>query len=140
MSPSSDVAGRPIRILVVDDQRENREVLAIVLESEGFLVLTADNGERALASVAGQRPDLILLDVMMPGMDGYQVAATIKGNPVTKNIPILMVTALDGRNARPLALGAGAEDLLTKPFSGAELCVSVRNLLRLKTHGGSLEG
>jgi CheY-like chemotaxis protein len=140
MNPSSDVAGRPTRILVVDDQRENREVLAIVLESEGFLVLTADNGEGALTSVAGQPPDLILLDVMMPGMDGYQVASTIKGNPDTKNIPILMLTALDGRNVRTLALSAGAEDLLTKPFSGAELCVSVRNLLRLKTQVESIEG
>ena len=69
---------------------------------------------------------------MMPGMDGYQVAAALKGNPATKNIPIIMVTALDDRDARLLGLSAGAEDFLTKPVDRAELCVRVRNLLRLK--------
>ena len=85
--------------------------------------------------VAQQPPDLILLDVMMPGMDGYQVAAKIKGNLATKNIPIIMVTALDDRDARMLGLNAGAEDFLTKPVDRAELCVRVRNLLRLKAYG-----
>ena len=85
--------------------------------------------------VAQHPPDLILLDVMMPGMDGYQVAAKIKGNLATKNIPIIMVTALDDRNARMLGLSAGAEDFLTKPVDRAELCVRVRNLLRLKAYG-----
>ena len=85
--------------------------------------------------VAQQPPDLILLDVMMPGMDGYQVAGTLKGNLATKNIPIIMVTALDDRNARMLGLSAGAEDFLTKPVDRAELCVRVRNLLRLKAYG-----
>ena len=85
--------------------------------------------------VAQQPPDLILLDIMMPGMDGYQVAAKIKGNPATKNIPVIMVTALDDRNARMLGLSAGAEDFLTKPVDRAELCVRVRNLLRLKAYG-----
>ena len=85
--------------------------------------------------VAQQPPDLILLDVMMPGMDGYQVAGKIKGNLATKNIPVIMVTALDDRNARMLGLSAGAEDFLTKPVDRAELCVRVRNLLRLKAYG-----
>ena len=85
--------------------------------------------------VAQQPPDLILLDVMMPGMDGYQVTARIKGNLATKNIPVIMVTALDDRNARMLGLSAGAEDFLTKPVDRAELCVRVRNLLRLKAYG-----
>src|ERR1017187_1507477 len=124
---NSDLAGR--RVLIVDDHRDNIEVLEIVLECEGFLILSATSGEEALASVAQQPPDLILLDVMMPGMDGFQVAAEIKGNPTTKHIPILMVTALDGPKARMLALSAGAEDLLTKPFGAAEVCARVRNLL-----------
>ena len=85
--------------------------------------------------VAQQPPDLILLDIMMPGMDGYQVAGKIKGNLATKNIPVIMVTALDDRNARMLGLSAGAEDFLTKPVDRAELCVRVRNLLRLKAYG-----
>ena len=95
----------------------------------------AASGEEALAMVAQQPPDLILLDVMMPGMDGYEVAGQIKGNLATKNIPIIMVTALDDREGRMRGLDAGAEDFLTKPVDRAELCVRVRNLLRLKAYG-----
>ena len=135
MNPQPDVADHPARILIVDDERHNRQLLEVMLAPEGFLLLTAASGEEALAMVAQQPPDLILLDVMMPGMDGYQVAATIKGNLATKNIPIIMVTALDDRNARMLGLSAGAEDFLTKPVDRAELCVRVRNLLRLKAYG-----
>ena len=131
----SDVACRPARLLVVDDQRDNREVLEVILGSQGFVIITAGSGAEALASVAEQAPDLILLDIMMPVMDGYQLAARIKGNPATRSIPILMVTALSGAVVRTRALGAGAEDLLTKPFETAELCLRVRNLLRLKTQG-----
>ena len=111
------------------------QLLEVMLAPEGFLLLTAASGEEALAMVAQQPPDLILLDIMMPGMDGYQVAAKIKGNLATKNIPVIMVTALDDRNARMLGLSAGAEDFLTKPVDRAELCVRVRNLLRLKAYG-----
>ena len=97
--------------------------------------MTAGSGEEALSIVATHPPDLILLDIMMPGMDGYQVAGKIKGNLATKNIPVIMITALDDRNARMLGLSAGAEDFLTKPVDRAELCVRVRNLLRLKAYG-----
>ena len=136
MNPSPDViADHPARILIVDDERHNRQLLEVMLAPEGFLLLTAASGEEALAMVAQQPPDLILLDIMMPGMDGYQVAAKIKGNLATKNIPVIMVTALDDRNARMLGLSAGAEDFLTKPVDRAELCVRVRNLLRLKAYG-----
>ena len=85
--------------------------------------------------VAAEPPDLILLDVMMPGIDGYQVAAQIKSNRATANIPVIMVTALDDRKARMLGLSAGAEDFLTKPVDRVELCARVRNLLRLKAYG-----
>jgi len=135
MSPSPDVADHPARILIVDDERHNRELLEVMLSPEGFHLLTAASGADALAMVAQQAPDLILLDIMMPGMDGYQVAGKIKDNLATKNIPIIMVTALDDRNARMLGLSAGAEDLLTKPVDRAELCMRVRNLLRLKAYG-----
>ena len=133
--PTPHTADEPARILIVDDERHNRQLLEVMLLAEGFQLLTASSGEEALAMVAGQPPDLILLDVMMPGMDGYQVAASLKGNPATKNIPIIILTALDNRNARMLGLTAGAEDFLTKPVNRAELCVRVRNLLRLKAHG-----
>ena len=135
MNPRPDIADHPARILIVDDERHNRQLLEVMLAPEGFHLLTAASGEEALAMVAQQPPDLILLDVMMPGMDGYQVAAKIKGNPATKNIPVIMVTALDDRDARMLGLSAGAEDFLTKPVDRAELCVRVRNLLRLKAYG-----
>ena len=129
MNPSPDIAGQPARILIVDDERQNRELLEAMLTPEGFVLLTAASGEEALAAVAQHAPDLILLDVMMPRMDGYQMAAIIKGNLATKNIPVIMVTALDDRNARMLVRSAGAEDFLTKPVDRDELCMRVRNLL-----------
>jgi PAS domain S-box-containing protein len=135
MSPTPDVADHPARILIVDDERHNRQLLEIMLAPEGFHLLTAASGAEALALVAQQPPDLILLDIMMPGMDGYEVAGKIKNDLATKNIPIIMVTALDDRKARMLGLSAGAEDLLTKPVDRVELCMRVRNLLRLKAYG-----
>jgi signal transduction histidine kinase len=136
--PTTQIADIPPRVLIVDDERRNAELLKVMLASEGYTLLTATSGEDALALLADQQPDLILLDVMMPGMDGYQVAAKIKQNPATNNIPVIMLTALDDRNARMLGLNAGAEDFLTKPVDRAELCVRVRNLLRLKTYGDKL--
>ena len=135
MNPSPDIADHPARILIVDDKSTNRQLLEVMLRPEGFVLLSAASGEEALAIVAQQPPDLILLDIMMPGMDGYQVAGTIKGNRATRNIPIIIITALDDRRARMIGLGAGAEDFLTKPVDRAELCVRVRNLLRLKAYG-----
>jgi PAS domain S-box-containing protein len=130
-----DMADHPARILIVDDERVNRQLLEVLLGPEGFDLSSAASGEEALAMVARQPPDLILLDVMMPGMDGYQVASRIKGDFDTKNIPIIMVSALNDREARMLGLSAGAEDFLTKPVERAELYMRVRNLLRLKAYG-----
>ena len=135
MSPMPEIADHPASILIVDDERHNRELLEVMLAPEGFLLLTAANGEEAIALVARQPPDLILLDIMMPGMNGYQVAETLKGNPATKQIPIIMVSALHDRDAMMNGLAAGAEDFLTKPVYRAELCIRVRNLLRLKAYG-----
>jgi two-component system, sensor histidine kinase and response regulator len=135
MNPSPDFRERPARVLIVDDEPHNRQLLEVMLTPEGFVLQTAVSGEEALAIVAQQPPDLILLDVMMPGMDGYEVTAQIKGNPATSNIPVIIITALDDRNARMLGLNAGAEDFLSKPVDRAELCVRVRNLVRLKTYG-----
>src|SRR5439155_552484 len=107
-------------------------LLAVMLAPEGFVLATAASGEEALAMVAQQPPDLVLLDVLMPGIGGYEVAAKLKGSLATKNIPIIMVTAQDDRDAKLFGLSAGAEDFLTKPLHRAELCMRVRNLLRLK--------
>lgn len=130
MNPSPDIADRPARILIADDQRQNRQLLEIMLSQEGFVLLTAEQGEEALAIVAQQSPDLILLDVMMPGMDGYQVAAKIKGNLATRNIPIIMVSGLHDSGAKMLAKSAGADDFISRPVERAELLERVRNLLR----------
>jgi PAS domain S-box-containing protein len=135
MNPTLDIPDRRPRILIVDDERQNRQLLEVMLKPEGFVLSTASSGEEALAMVAQEPPDLILLDIMMPGMDGYEVAGELKANVATKNIPVIMVTALDDRNARLRGLSAGAEEFLSKPVDRAELVVRVRNLSRLKTSG-----
>jgi signal transduction histidine kinase len=122
-------------ILIVDDEPQNRKLLETLLRPEGYVTRSAANGEDALASITQQPPDLILLDIMMPGMDGYQVASTLKADPMTSKIPIIMVTAQVDRSARLVALSSGAEDFLAKPVDRGELWLRVRNLLRLKALG-----
>lgn len=122
---------RRTRILVVDDEPNNRVLLQVMLSPDGYEVLTAASGTEALGMIADHPPDLIILDVMMPGMDGYQVASRIKSDAATMQIPIIMLTALSDRNSMMHGLNAGAEEFLTKPVVRAELSVRVRNLLRL---------
>ena len=138
MISSPVVADRQGSILVVDDDENDRQLLEVLLEAEGFTVMTATSGAKALAVIAQAAPDLILLDVMMPEMDGYRVAETIKSNRALAPIPIIMVTVLDDREAMMRSLAAGAEDVLVKPVHRAELSMRVRNLLRLKAHGDHL--
>ncbi len=134
MNSRPDIREQPARILIVDDERQNRQLLEVLLTAEGYRIQTASSGEEALALVAQQPPDLILLDIMMPVMDGYQVAARVKDNLASRSIPVIMVTALDDRDAMMRALSAGAEDFLTRPVDRLELRVRVRNLLRLKAY------
>ena len=122
-------------ILIVDDEALNRRLLAVLLQPEGYSTSSAASGEEALQSVTDNAPDLILLDIMMPGMDGYKVANILKANPSTSNIPIIMITAQMERSARLAGLDAGAEEFLTKPVDRTELWLRVRNLLRLKAFG-----
>jgi PAS domain S-box-containing protein len=126
--------GTAAMILIVDDELSNRRLLEALLQAEDYSTISATNGEEALALVARHAPDLILLDIMMPGMDGYQVAKILKSNPASTNIPIIMVTAQVDRGARLAGLNAGAEEFLTKPVDRAELWLRVRNLLRLKAY------
>lgn len=135
MTATAANGDRPAHILIVDDERFNRQLLEVMLGAEGFVLRSAGSGEEALAMVAEQPPDLILLDIMMPGLDGYDVATQVKSDPATRKIPIIMVTALDDRAARMRGLNAGSEDFLTKPVDRGELCARVRNLLRLKAYG-----
>jgi CheY-like chemotaxis protein len=95
-------------ILIVDDEAQNRRLLAVLLRPEGYQTESAASGEEALSSIAHCAPDLILLDIMMPGIDGYQVASILKANPATANIPIIMVTSYGERSARLAGLDAGS--------------------------------
>ncbi len=122
-------APSPARILIVDDERNNRKLLEVMLLAEGYVLLTAATGEEALAMAAQHVPDLILLDIMMPGMDGYQVTAQIKAGDKTRNTLVILLSALDDQNSRKHGLSAGADDFLTKPVDRAELCARVSTLL-----------
>ena len=120
------------RVLVVDDIPSNVKLLEAKLAAEYFEVITAMNGEQALARIASDDPDIVLLDVMMPGMDGFEVCRRIKSNSKTTHIPIVMVTALDQPSDRVTGLDAGADDFLTKPVDDMALFARVRSLVRLK--------
>jgi len=126
-------------LLIVDDEPHVRKLLKILLENQGYQTLAASSGEEALVMVEEQPPDLILLDIMMPGMDGFDVARQLKTNKATSNIPIIMLSALGEHSARICGLEAGAEDFLSKPVESAELWLRVRNLLRLKAFGDYLK-
>jgi two-component system cell cycle response regulator len=121
------------RILVVDDIPANVKLLEARLLAEYFEVLTADNGLDALAICDTSQVDLILLDIMMPGMDGFEVCERLKANPKVAHIPVVMVTALDQPADRVRGLKAGADDFLTKPVNDLQLISRVKSLLRLKT-------
>ncbi len=125
---------KPARILIVDDEPMNIRLLEVMLARPEYVLFNAATGEEGIAMIGSHTPDLILLDVMLPGMDGYQVVAKIKADVSMAKIPVLMITALDDRSAKTLAQVAGAEDFLTKPVERAELEVRVRNLLRLKAY------
>jgi two-component system cell cycle response regulator len=120
------------RILVVDDVAANVKLLEARLSAEYFSVLTATGGREALAMCERSECDIVLLDVMMPDMDGFEVCRNLKSNPVTQHIPVIMVTALDQASDRVKGLEAGADDFLTKPVSDIALIARVRSLVRLK--------
>lgn len=120
------------RVLVVDDILANVKLLEAKLTAEYFEVLTALDGPTALEVIEREMPDIVLLDVMMPGMDGFEVCKRIKANPVTEHIPVVMVTALDQASDRVTGIEAGADDFLTKPVNDIALMARVKGLVRLK--------
>jgi adenylate cyclase len=122
----------PAKILVVDDTPRNVKLLADILTVKGYNVVTAASGREALAQVEAEQPDLVLLDVVMPEMSGYEVCRKIRENPSTEVLPVVMVTALDPTEERVKGLDAGADDFLTKPINQGELLARVKSLLRIK--------
>ncbi|MGV9006015.1 MAG: PleD family two-component system response regulator [Brevundimonas sp.] len=120
------------RILIVDDVDVNVRLLEAKLTLEYYDVLTCNDGLTALSIAASERPDIILLDVMMPGMDGFETCRRLKADPVTSHIPVVLVTALDGREDKIRGLEAGADDFVTKPIDDLVLFARVRSLVRLK--------
>jgi DNA-binding response OmpR family regulator len=142
-----DVARHSPCILIVDNELRNRDLMQVMLAAEGYRVQSAASAEEALAMILQHAPDLILLDVMMAGMDGYQMAAKLKSGRGTRHIPIIMITARDDQDGKMLGLLAGAENFMIKPVNRTELCLRARNLIRLKAqcdlyrkHSETLEG
>ena len=122
----------PARILVVDDTPQNVKLLTDLLTVKGYAVVTAASGAEALVRIEADRPDLVLLDVVMPGMSGYEVCQRIRADKANGIMPVVMVTALDPASERIKGLDAGADDFLTKPINLPELLARVRSLLRIK--------
>ena len=122
----------PAKVLVVDDTPQNVKLLADLLSVKGYAVSTAADGEEGLAKVATEAPDLVLLDVMMPGLSGYDVCRRLRADVKTALLPVVLVTSLDPQQERVKGIEAGADDFLAKPINQLELFARVRSLLRIK--------
>ena len=138
-SPPNDPAPSPVgpllpRILIVDDLPVNRRLLVELLDSNKYDLVEAAGGREALALAAEKPPDLVLLDVMMPGMDGFEVCRRLRADPTLREVPIVMLTALDDQASRIAGLEAGADDFSTKPFHRLELIARVRGIMRLNRY------
>ncbi|MBL8851455.1 MAG: response regulator [Planctomycetaceae bacterium] len=127
--PDQPVTGR---ILIADDLQQNRELLEAYLADEGHEILMAADGRETLDVALQQQPDLVLLDIMMPKLSGYEVCQRLRQDPRTKDIPVLMVTALKEMGDIEKAVAAGADDFLTKPVHRIELQTRVRSLVRVR--------
>ena len=130
-------AARPL-VLVVDDDESMRELLRKQMERDGYRVNTAGDGRGALARAEAEPPDVVLLDALMPGMDGFQVAEALKVSAPTRTVPIIMVTGLNDQQSKLRALKAGAQEFLTKPVDRSEVSLRVQNVLMLKEYSNFL--
>ena len=125
-------------VLVVDDLPQNVKLLDAILSPRGFTVMTASSGQEALEKVAASPPDIVLLDIVMPEIDGYEVCRRLRADPATSFLPIVMITA-SGSQERIGAIEAGADDFVVKPFDQAELLARVRSLMRIKRYHDTVE-
>ncbi len=128
-SPRDRLPSVKLRILVVDDEPEAVELVEFNLKQAGYAVITAADGAEALKKARAQRPDLIVLDVMLPEMDGFEICKSLRLDPATAKVPIIMLTAKAAEIDRVLGLELGADDYLTKPFSPRELLLRVKKIL-----------
>ena len=119
-----------VRLLVVDDNADNCALLELLLTADGFVVETAADGEEALASIERQAPDLVLLDLMMPDMDGWEVTRRIKAKPITRALPVIIVSGLYDAETRSRSLAMGAAGFVSKPIDRAQLCLLIWDVLR----------
>ena len=126
-------AAPPAKILVVDDTPANVKLLVDVLTVTGYAATAATNGEEALAQIARDPPDLVLLDIMMPGLSGYEVCERLRADPDTALLPVVLCTSLDPQKERLKGIEAGADDFVSKPINRPELLARVKSLLRIKT-------
>lgn len=127
-------------ILIVDDEQNNITLLETLLQMKGYTTISAYSGAEAISLASLHKPDLILLDVVMPEMDGFETVTKLKTDSDTQHIPVIMITALDDRETKSKALRAGAEEFLSKPINHTDLTIRVRNLLRLKKYSDLLAG
>ncbi len=131
MSTRSPSTNRPARLLIADDNLQNRELLEAYLGDDGYEIAMACDGQETLDMVQSFGPDLVLLDIMMPRLSGYEVCQQLKDSDATQDIPILMVTALNEMGDIERAVEAGCDDFLTKPVNRLELTTRVKSLLRV---------
>ncbi len=124
------------KIIVVDDEKTICDALEYLLTNEGYEVITAHDGEDALLKVQDEDPDLVILDVMMPGMNGFKVSRAIRKDPVYKRLPILILTVMDNKNDKIAGHNSGADEYMVKPFELDELIVRVKCLLKVPAFGG----
>ena len=124
------IVATAVRLLVVDDNADNCALLEILLTADGFVVETAADGESALACIERRAPDVVLLDLMMPDMDGWEVTRRIKANPMTRALPVIIVSGLNDARTRSRSLSNGAAGFVGKPIDRAQLCMLIWDVLR----------
>jgi DNA-binding response OmpR family regulator len=135
--PGADAAGpRPTTVLVVDDEQMILRSTRAVLECAGFRVVTADGGERALEAVRAERPDVVLLDIMMPEVDGWETLSLLRGDPSTRELPVVIFTAREHARGRQLACEMGAVDYVQKPYDPDALAALLRAHVDRRRGGG----